>query len=117
MRDALFGDGVLSPGYVKGQEARELIVRDLRRMREAFDGVLQSNEAALAEAGVRVTDLEEELKKIAASKARKARAAPKPKSPKAAARATPKAETAPSGSKPKPPSRKARTSAKPRKSR
>jgi hypothetical protein len=117
LRDALFGDGVFTPGHVKSQEARGLVARDLRKMREAFEGVLQSNEAALAEAGSRVADLEEELKKIAASKARKARAAPKSKSGKATARAKPEAETARSGSKPKPATRKARTPSKPRTSR
>jgi hypothetical protein len=94
LRDALFGDGVFQPGQVKGQEARDLIARDLRKMRESFEAVLRTSEEALAEAGSRLGDLEEELKKIAASKARRTRAASKPKSAKTRAAAEPKGETA-----------------------
>jgi hypothetical protein len=82
LRRLLFGDDMDVPGRLKGEEARAQARRDLRRMREAFDAVVaRSDESRTekAEVEARVADLQEELKRIAASTARQARGG-KPKS-------------------------------------
>ena len=59
-------------GKLKGEDVRDQVARDLRRMREAFQASVAKGEegrAAIAEA--RVADLEAELQKIAASTARR----------------------------------------------
>jgi hypothetical protein len=82
VRRVLFGDGVFESGRLKGEETRDEVTRALRRMREAFDAVLAgSEESHEQKAGVeaRVADLEEELTRIARSKAKRARSAGTPK--------------------------------------
>ena len=82
LRRLLLGDGMGSPGRLKGEEAQAQATRDLRRMREAFDAVVARSEESRtekAEVEARVADLQEELKRIAASTARQARGG-KPKS-------------------------------------
>jgi hypothetical protein len=73
LRGLLFGNGEYEPGMVKGEERRAMVTQDLRHMRTAFDAALAANERSRAEkAEARVADLEEELKKIASSRARRA---------------------------------------------
>jgi hypothetical protein len=48
LRGVLLGDGTYEPGAVKGEEQRDHVAADLRRMREAFDEVTQ-HEDDLAE--------------------------------------------------------------------
>ena len=69
-------------GRLKGEEARDDVTHALRRMREAFDAVLAGSEESheqKAEVEARVADLEEELTRIARSKARRAGSASSPK--------------------------------------
>jgi hypothetical protein len=86
LRRLLLGDGMGSPGRLKGEDAQAQATRDLRRMREAFDAVVaRSDEGRTDKADVeaRFADLEEELKRIAASTARRAGGViPSPKQPK-----------------------------------
>ena len=94
IRSVLFGDGMSAPGKLKGEEAREEVLRDLRIMREAFAAsVARSAEvqAATAEAGV--PDLEADLRKIAGSRAR-AVSKPKPARKTSTKRAPKKAKAA-----------------------
>jgi hypothetical protein len=82
VRHLLFGDGVFESGRLKGEETRDEVARALRRMREAFDTVLAGSEESheqQASVEARVADLEEELTRIARSKARRARSAGTPK--------------------------------------
>ena len=73
LKDLLLGDGMYRPGKLKGEDARAQVRRDLRRMRDAFDAVLAASQADRAgKAEARVADLEEELRKIAATRARRA---------------------------------------------
>ena len=48
LRGLLLGDGVTEPGVVKGDERREHVAAELRRMRQAFDELTQ-HETDLAE--------------------------------------------------------------------
>lgn len=48
LREILFGDGMYEPGVVKGEEQREKVLAELRRMHDAFAEVTQ-READLAE--------------------------------------------------------------------
>ena len=74
LKDLLLGDGMYRPGKLKGEDARAQVRRDLRRMRDAFDAVLAASQADRAgRAEARVADLEEELRKIAATRARRPR--------------------------------------------
>jgi hypothetical protein len=86
LRRLLLGDGMGSPGRLKGEDAQAQATRDLRRMREAFDAVVaRSDEGRTEKADVeaRFADLQEELKRIAASTARQAGGViPSPKQPK-----------------------------------
>jgi ATP-dependent exoDNAse (exonuclease V) beta subunit len=73
LKDLLLGDGMYRPGKLKGEDARAQVRRDLRRMRDAFDAVLAASQADRAgKAEARVADLEEELRKVAATRARRA---------------------------------------------
>jgi hypothetical protein len=96
------------PGKLKGEEAREQAARELRRMRDAFDAVIaRSDESRTEKADVeaRVADLQEELKRIAASKARAARGGtPSPQQPKSPRRAASTSKT-----RPRSPKRKRKT--------
>jgi hypothetical protein len=82
VRQVLFGDGVLEPGRLKGEKAREDMARALRHMREAFDAVLAASTEGRehkTEAKAPDADLEVELTKLAAEKARSTRSANTPK--------------------------------------
>ncbi len=59
LRDVLLGDGMNSPGVVKGEEQRAKVSAHLRRMREAVDELAQLE-----------ADLAEELLKAAQQKAK-----------------------------------------------
>jgi hypothetical protein len=115
LRALLFGDGMDAPGKLKGEEARAQATRDLRRMRDAFDAVVARSEESRTEKAdveARVADLQEELKRIAASKARAARGAtPPPNQPRSGGRAagTSKTRTATSKTRPRSPKRKRKT--------
>jgi hypothetical protein len=78
LRGLLLGDGMDSPGRLKGEDARLQATRDLRRIREAFEAVVATGEESSTEKSeleARVADLEMELMSIAASKARQAKSA------------------------------------------
>ena len=114
LRRLLLGDGMGSPGRLKGEDAQAQATRDLRRMREAFDAVVaRSDEGRTDKADVeaRFADLEEELKRIAASTARRAGGViPSPKQPKSGGSAgTSKTRTVTSKTRPRSPKRKRRT--------
>jgi hypothetical protein len=85
LQELLFGDGVYTPGLVRGEEGRDEVTSALRRMRNAFAAALAENEEGRAEkAETRNADLEEELRRIAVSRslqrfARKARGERRPK--------------------------------------
>ena len=75
LRRLLLGDGMGSPGKLKGEEAQAQAMRDLRRLRETFDAVVARSEEGRTEKAdveARFADLQEELKRIAASTARRA---------------------------------------------
>jgi hypothetical protein len=72
LKDVLLGDGMYVPGKLKGEDVRAQVRRDLRRMRDAFDAARATIREGQSEAEARVVDLEGELKRIAASKARRA---------------------------------------------
>ena len=113
LRRLLLGDGVGSPGRLKGEDARAQATRDLRRIREAFDAVVARSEEGStekAEVEARVADLQEELKRIAAIKARQARGVPPSNQPKSGGGAgTSRARTATSKTRPRSPKRKRKT--------
>lgn len=71
LRDELFGDGVYTVGQVRGNEARDRVARELRRMREAFTAALHVSRTRAEEAEERAVGLEEELRKIASTRSRK----------------------------------------------
>jgi hypothetical protein len=111
LRQLLFGDGVDMPGKLKGEDARAQAMRDLRRMRDAFAAVVARNEEGRTEKAdveARVADLQEELKRIAASRAGAARGAtPAPTQLKSGGRArASKTRTATSKTRPRSPKRK-----------
>ena len=64
LRLLLLGDGVDSPGRVRGEEHRQQVIAELRRMRHAFDALLEDR-AEKVEAG-----LEEELQRLASARSR-----------------------------------------------
>ena len=106
LRALLFGDGAGAPGKLKGEEARAQAMRDLRRLRDAFDAVVATSEESRtekADVDARVADLQEELKRIAASTARAAKVTPPPSHPKSRQRA------ATSKTRPRSPKRKRKT--------
>src|SRR4029077_3646160 len=49
LRRLLLGDGLGSPGKLKGEDARAQATRDLRRMREAFDAVVARSDEGRTE--------------------------------------------------------------------
>lgn len=85
LRRLLLGDGMGSPGRLKGEDAQAQATRDLRRMRETFDAVVVRSDEGRTEKAVveaRFADLQEELKSIAATTARRAEGViPPPKHP------------------------------------
>ena len=63
LRQVLLGDGVDTPGLVKGEDLRFRVTRDLRRMRDAFDSAALADERTdLQHAEERLAGLEEELR-------------------------------------------------------
>jgi hypothetical protein len=68
LHEMLFGDGTYTMGAVKGEESRLEASRALRRMRNAFNELIDKSETGRAEeAEVHVADLEEELQRRASS--------------------------------------------------
>ena len=114
LRRLLLGDGMGSPGRLKGEEAQAQAMRDLRRLRETFDAVVARSEEGRTEKAdveARVADLQEELKRIAASTARQARGViPPSNQPKSGGSArTSKTRTVTSKTRPRSPKRKRKT--------
>jgi len=71
LRLLLLGDGATTAGLVKGEERRLQVGRELRHLRDVFDAaLLESEEGRADKAEARVADLEEELRRIASSRAR-----------------------------------------------
>jgi excisionase family DNA binding protein len=67
----LFGDGIDTPGRIRGEADRQLVTTELRRMRSAFDEVAQETERQRTDAaGERVAGLEDELQRIASFRSR-----------------------------------------------
>ncbi len=65
LRQVLLGDGVDTPGLVKGEDLRFRVTRDLRRMRDAFDSAALADERThLQHAEERLAGLEEELRML-----------------------------------------------------
>jgi hypothetical protein len=71
LRDELFGDGVYTVGHVRGNEARDRVAREPRRMREAFTDSVGASQTRAEAAEERAIGLEEELRKIASARSRK----------------------------------------------
>jgi excisionase family DNA binding protein len=65
LRLLLFGDGIDTPGFVKGEDPRRLINAELRHMRDSLDAVVSDTEDGRVQAEARAADLEEELLRIA----------------------------------------------------
>ncbi len=64
LRQVLFGDGVDTPGLVKGEDLRLRVNRELRRMRDAFNSaVLADEHTHPQQAEKRLAGLEEELRR------------------------------------------------------
>ena len=65
LRQVLLGDGVDTPGLVKGEDLRSRVTRDLRRMRDALDSAVRADEHAhVQQAENRLAGLEEELRRL-----------------------------------------------------
>ena len=65
LRQVLLGDGIDTPGLVKGEDLRFRVNRDLRRMRDAFNSaVLADEHTQLQQAEARLVGLEEELRML-----------------------------------------------------
>ena len=69
LRLLLLGDGFDTVGRVRGEEYRQQVVTELRRMHNAFNAaVLESIEARAENVGAPVAGLEEELRGIASAR-------------------------------------------------
>jgi excisionase family DNA binding protein len=65
LRQVLLGDGVDTPGLVKGEDLRLRVARDLRRMRDAFNSAALADERThLQQAEERLAGLEAELRML-----------------------------------------------------
>lgn len=74
LRDALLGDGMYSAGLAKGDEARTLVTRELRKMREAvecLETLVRDQDAARAAAATHIAQLEDQVKALTAHKRQK----------------------------------------------
>jgi hypothetical protein len=71
LREELFGDGVYKVGHVRGNEARDRVARELRRMREAFTAALHASRTRAEAAEDRAVGLEEELRNFASTRSRR----------------------------------------------
>jgi excisionase family DNA binding protein len=72
LRILLFGDGIDTPGLVKGEESRLLVTAELRHMHDVFNAaVLENQESRGEEAAVSsAAGLEEELQSVASLRSR-----------------------------------------------
>jgi hypothetical protein len=68
LRQALLGDGMYTPGLIKGEEGRTQVARELGRMRDAFLALRDLGNARAGETEALVADLEEVLRKRVASR-------------------------------------------------
>jgi D-aminopeptidase len=75
LRELLLGDGTINVGLVKGEERRLETTRILRRMRSAFEAVVEQDEGRAAEAEARLADLEEALREALARSRHRSEAA------------------------------------------
>jgi excisionase family DNA binding protein len=69
LRLLLLGDGLSEPGIVKGEEARLRVTTALRHMREAFAETLDDDARRAEAAQTQVTELQEELLRLASQAA------------------------------------------------
>jgi excisionase family DNA binding protein len=69
LRLLLLGDGLSEPGIVKGEEARLRVTTALRHMREAFAEALEADARRTEAAQARVTEVREELLRLASQAA------------------------------------------------
>jgi len=83
LRAALLGDGEYAAGIARGEEARSLVLRELRKMHESFEAALNARNDVLAAAVARLADLEREMEALASSAREKKRE--KKKAPRKAA--------------------------------
>jgi excisionase family DNA binding protein len=65
LRLLLLGDALSEPGIVKGEEARMHVTTALRQMREAFAEALDEDARRAEAAEARVTELQDELLRLA----------------------------------------------------
>lgn len=65
LRLLLLGDGLSQPGVVKGEEARMRVTTALRQMRESFAEALDEGAGRAEAAEARVTELQDELLRLA----------------------------------------------------
>jgi len=99
LRAALLGDGEYSAGAARGEEARELVIRELRKMRRAFESALDARDDALrvlerspADAVAEETTLDAELTAAASRTVRRRpKGTPKRPGPRKTARSRRKA--------------------------
>ena len=75
LRELLLGDGTINVGLVKGEERRLEITRILRRMRSAFEAVVEQDAGRAAAAEARLADLEKALREALARSQHRSEAA------------------------------------------
>jgi excisionase family DNA binding protein len=74
LRLLLFGDGVDTPGLVKGEEPRQRVTLEIRHLRDAFNGLLDVESEGRAKSAEGALAMEEELRSLAAVRSRGDRA-------------------------------------------
>src|SRR5262245_49946484 len=70
LRVLLLGDGVDTPGLVRGDEQRRLVTAEVRRLRAAFDALLALEDETRTKSAEGVSAMEEELRRIASLRSR-----------------------------------------------
>ena len=70
LRLLLFGDGVDTPGLVRGEEQRRLVTAEVRHLRAAFDALLELEAETRTKSAEGASAMEEELRKIASLRSR-----------------------------------------------
>ena len=73
LRHALLGDGMYTPGLIKGEDGRGQVLRELGRMRDAFLALRDLGDTRAGEAEALVADLEAVLKEGVAARTRRPR--------------------------------------------
>ena len=70
LRLLLFGDGTETPGRVRGEESRQQVIAELRRMRSAFHALLESEDGQAESVEQRPASLDEDLQRVASLRSR-----------------------------------------------